>query len=153
MPTNTAIPRGFSLIELVVAIVVVALLAALAVPRFRTQIDRIRVHAALDHVVAELYRTRMIAVESGGPADLILQADGNGCVRGFRVVAVQAGVDRYREAPVTLPGLCMRHSGDSIIRFNSRGMLRPPTRSIRVGYGSVEDSVLLSIAGRIRRTY
>jgi prepilin-type N-terminal cleavage/methylation domain-containing protein len=151
LPYNST--RGFSLLEMTIALIIVAILSALAVPQFRAQIDRIRVHAALDHVVAELYRTRMLAVESGGPAQLVLQADASGCVRRLRVVALPAGVARTSNAGITLPGLCLRHSGDSIIRYNSRGILRPPARSLRVVYGSFADSVLLSIAGRIRRSY
>jgi prepilin-type N-terminal cleavage/methylation domain-containing protein len=145
--------KGFTFLELLIAILIVGVLSVLAVPSFRSQVDRIRVRSALDHVVAELYRARMTAVETGGPARLVLQADREGCIQAFRLSSLRGEVERSGRFQIDLPGVCLTQSGDSIILFNSRGMLRPPARSLRVTYGAFADSVLISIAGRARRTY
>ena len=54
---------------------------------------------------------------------------------------------------ITDRSVCIRHTGDSVIVFNGRGMIRPPPRSIYVSRGAVTDSLLISIAGRVRRNY
>lgn len=145
--------RGFTLGELIVGLTVLGLLVALAVPGFREPLQRLRARAALNQVVAEIYRARMLAVDRGGPTQLILHARGGGCVERIRIV-LEPGVEaRSALVGVHLPGLCLRHSGDSILTFNSRGLLRPPARSLHVSYGSAADSVLLSIAGRVRRSF
>ena len=146
-------PRGFTFVELLLALVVLAILCALALPNFRDQVNRMRARSALDHLVAEVYRARMAAVESGGPTHLFLQAGADGCVRGFRFVAPRQSSERSGRFGADLPGLCLRHSGDSILIFNNRGMLRPPARSLRITYGTFTDSVLLSTSGRVRRAY
>jgi hypothetical protein len=55
--------------------------------------------------------------------------------------------------PLGVATVCIQHSGDSILVFNSRGILKPPTRSIFGTGRDAADSVLLSIARRIRRNY
>lgn len=145
--------EGYTLIELIVVLVVVGLVASLAVPSVREEVNRIRVRGALNRVVGQLHRARMTAVESGAPTRVVLQSANGGCVERIRIVTVPGGEERSIEADVLLPGLCMRHTGDSILNFDSRGMLKPPARSIRVSYGGAADSVVLSIAGRIRRTF
>jgi prepilin-type N-terminal cleavage/methylation domain-containing protein len=153
MNSFTAARAGYSLVEVVVVLVLLGILAVLATPSLRRQVQLLYVRGALDQVAAEVYRTRMLAVESGGPARLILHPDEDGCVR--RISVGVEGEDTLRRASFrpTLPMLCMRHSGDTILTFNSRGILRPPARSFHVTYGSAADSVLLSIAGRVRRSY
>lgn len=144
---------GFSFVEVLISLLLVAILCVLAVPEVRQQLTRMRARSALDRVVAEVYRARMLAVESGGPIQLVLQADGDGCVRGARLVAPSRMPQRSTAFELDLPGMCLRHSGDSVLTFNSRGMLRPSARSLHVTYGAFSDSVLISAAGRVRRAY
>jgi len=145
--------QGVTFVELLIILVTMGLLAALSLPDVRAGIQRMRARGALDQVVAELYRARMMAVESGHPVRVILEPDGAGCVRRFRVALLPGGEERSVSVGLELPDLCLRHTGDSILTYNGRGMLRPPARSFRVTYGAFADSALLSIAGRIRRNY
>ncbi len=144
---------GYSAVELIVVLLVIGILAALSVPGMRGWISRYRVQGALNRVVAEVHHARMVAVESGRSTQLILHPGASGCVERIRIVATAGEGGRSTAAAVVLPGLCMRTSGDSILTFNSRGMLRPPARSILVSHGGTADSVVLSVAGRVRRTY
>jgi Tfp pilus assembly protein FimT len=141
------------MIELIVVLVIVGTVAGLAAPEMRGSIARYRVHGALNRVVAEIQRARMVAVESGSSAQVVLHTGPGGCVERIGVVAAASAVETSISAAVVLPGLCMRSSGDSVLVFNSRGMLRPPARSIRVSHGTAADSVVLSVSGRVRRTY
>jgi prepilin-type N-terminal cleavage/methylation domain-containing protein len=144
--------RGYSLIELVTVFTIIGILAGLSYPTLRSQVDQIRVHASLNQLVGEIYLTRMIAVRTGESASLVFERRKDGCIVGLRI---QNADSSPRKPPVEIahPGLCIRQSGDSILIFNSRGMLRPPTRTIHVAYGGAADSVFISIAGRVRRSY
>jgi prepilin-type N-terminal cleavage/methylation domain-containing protein len=148
-------PRsGLSLVELLVVLVIVGILAAHAAPLLRQAVLAVRARSLLNRVTGELYRARMTAVESGGPVSVTFSRAADGCVDRARV-AVLALPDPVPTAivPLRAEGVCLRHTGDSVIVFNSRGMLRPPARSIHVSYGAASDSVLVSIAGRIRRSF
>jgi len=149
---------GYSLIELIVALLLLGLLSSFALPSFKRSLDRWRVRAALNQVTGEIYRARLHAIESGRSSLLILHPGTEGCVSRARTAlegggAIGGGVGSSSGVVMDLPGLCLRHSGDSILVFNSRGILRPPARSVWVSYGGAADSILVSIAGRVRRSY
>ena len=147
-------PRGVTLPELVFVLAIVAILSSIAVPSLNRYVDQLQVRGALDRVVAELYRARMLAVEHGTTARVVLSPGPGQCIGHLRTLV---GTDAQLLRPLTVPlevgSVCLRHNGDSVIIFNSRGMLRPPARSIFAVDAPGADSVVLSIAGRVRRSY
>jgi len=150
--------RGFTLIEILVVLLVMLILSSLSYPAFQQWAHRLRARAALDRVSGELYRARMMAVETGGTSRLTLHVDGLGCVRSLTVSAHRSAGNVTSPTPralgaLDLPGLCLRHTGDSTFVFNSRGMLRPPARSLSIRYRAGADSLVISAAGRVRRSY
>ena len=151
--TTRDLPFGFTLVELLVAITLMGIALALAAPRFGRVAEGVRVRRTLDLLVSELYRTRMTAVEVGGATQLLLVADAEGCTRALRLQRTVPSALASSEMTLDLPNLCLRHTGDSIVAFNGRGMLRPPTRSFFISHGVTADSVVISIAGRVRRSY
>lgn len=58
--------RGFTLIELMVVVAIVAILAALAGPSFRDLIDGWRVRAAIEEITNTVYTARSEAIKRGG---------------------------------------------------------------------------------------
>jgi len=71
--------HGFSLLELVVAIVVAAILAALAVPSFRTMVQKHRLRAATDSLQAAVQYARTEAVVRANYVSVCASADGATC--------------------------------------------------------------------------
>lgn len=57
---------GFTAIELMVVVAIVAILAALAMPSFRDVVDRYRVRQATEDLSALLYQARAEAIKRGG---------------------------------------------------------------------------------------
>jgi prepilin-type N-terminal cleavage/methylation domain-containing protein len=155
MSFRSAPGAGFTLLELLIALVLVSLLASLATPAFHEAILTARARAALNQLSSDIYRARMLAVEGGYPVHVILQPGPDGCAASIRTA--REGADGSRtvldRTALELTNLCLIHSGDSVLVFDNRGLLRPPARSFSVTHGGITDQVLLSIAGRLRRTF
>ncbi|MGB4059650.1 MAG: GspH/FimT family pseudopilin [Burkholderiaceae bacterium] len=63
-------PGGFTLIEAMVSIAILTVLAALAVPAFRTVTERMKVSTVSDEMVAALNLTRGTAIQNNGNVTL-----------------------------------------------------------------------------------
>lgn len=63
-------PRGFTLIEIAIAIAVLAVLSALALPGFGASLERQRLHAAAQQLAADLTEARFEAARRGLPLHL-----------------------------------------------------------------------------------
>jgi len=73
--------RGFTLIELMVTLAVLAVLITLAVPSFQDYFQKARVRGAADQVTDLLARARAVAVKSDMPVAVQAKDDsGNWCV-------------------------------------------------------------------------
>lgn len=71
---------GFSAIELMVAVAIVAILAALAAPSFAPLLERWRVRQAVENMTSTLYYARSEAIKRGGRVGIQKVAQGtNGC--------------------------------------------------------------------------
>ncbi len=71
---------GFSAIELMVAVAIVAILAALAAPSFTPLLERWRVRQAVENMTSTLYYARSEAIKRGGRVGIQKVAQGtNGC--------------------------------------------------------------------------
>jgi prepilin-type N-terminal cleavage/methylation domain-containing protein len=94
---------GYSLIELIFAVAVMATLAGLAVPLFSTTIDDIRAAGAARHIAARVAAVRIEAVRRSSTVALRFErqgtdysftpfVDGNG--NGDRAADITSGIDR-----------------------------------------------------------
>jgi type II secretion system protein H len=68
---------GFSLIELLVAMVILAILATMALPSMGGYVDRTQTRRALDQLTADFGVARMHAVERARPTRIVMQTDGS----------------------------------------------------------------------------
>ena len=75
--------RGFTVIELMVVVAILAVLAALATPSFTPLVERWRVRQAADGLQSALYYTRSEAIKRGGNVTIRKEPSGtNGCALG-----------------------------------------------------------------------
>ena len=95
--------RGFTIVELLFALALVALAGAAAAPQLRAGLDEWRTRGAVRYVSSRLYQARMEAalrnadtavrfVTAGSSYEYFTVVDGNH--NGIRVADMQAGVDR-----------------------------------------------------------
>lgn len=149
-------PRGFSLVELLTSLVLIAIVLTLAVPSMERALLLIRARSTMNEVASALFQTRMTAVREGRPVEMVLTSSPDRCVRGY-VIRARSGAAFAPPVDLSddLRGLCLRHGRsprDSAVGFNSRGMLRGDNSSFWYTDPGIPDSIVISIAGRIRRT-
>lgn len=72
---------GFTLIELMVAVAVLAILSAIALPSFRDMWVERRLRAAAEAVQADLMFARSEAVRRNAPVHVLVASGANGCLR------------------------------------------------------------------------
>jgi type IV fimbrial biogenesis protein FimT len=82
-------PRGLTLIELMLALAIVAVLATLAMPSFGSMLARHRLKAAAENLALDLAALRQQSAQRQQPMHLYLQAGTQWCY----ALAVQAGCD------------------------------------------------------------
>lgn len=71
--------RGFTAVELMVTVAVIAIVAALAAPNFNSMIQSSRLTAGANDLVAALQLARMEAIRSNGRVDVCPSTDGAAC--------------------------------------------------------------------------
>jgi type IV fimbrial biogenesis protein FimT len=119
--------RGFTLLELCVGLALVALLASLAVPSFRSSLRATAVRTATYDLMAGLQQARATAVVESLPGVLCLAADADRCraagepARAWRVF-LEPDAGGRTLATRTLPvGVTVR-STRAQIRFSARAL-------------------------------
>ncbi|MDX1494330.1 MAG: prepilin-type N-terminal cleavage/methylation domain-containing protein [Longimicrobiales bacterium] len=138
--------RGFTLVELVVILALLAVGASAVAPTARRLADRSAVVAAREEIVRALARGRAEAVASGGSVVTVH-------AQPPRIRVLTSGWT-MREVPLQYPGLRVRLTGgrDSItFRYDRLGVGRFASGSVRLDRGEARAGLVVSSYGRIRR--
>jgi prepilin-type N-terminal cleavage/methylation domain-containing protein len=149
--------RGFTLLELLAVMVVLAVGASLAAPRLNGVATRMRVRAALDQVASDLYHARVLAIREGTRTVVRFtrRTDRSECHAAGYVVVVRTAPEHTAWTTVLdLPAsACVRLGTVDSITFNSRGLPDGVGRKVRLDLGGASDSLTFSLLGRTFRYY
>lgn len=125
---TAALPHGFTLIELMVTVAVVAVLVSLAMPSFTTVINNNRLTSQANELVSALQTARSEAVRRNASVTLCGSADGSTCAGTddpWQRWIVLTGAQVLRDATVKSP--VQVSSGVAAITFHSDGLARIAT--------------------------
>jgi type II secretory pathway pseudopilin PulG len=134
-----------NLLELIIALTLLAILATLSLPGARHGLDGLRVRQAREATFALATRARAVALERGG-ANLILDLAGSGArVEAADSVIVAAA--RFAECDILVAGA----TGTVTLTYDARGLGRMASRTVRFECGRAQAGLTFSSYGRVRR--
>lgn len=145
---------GFSLIELVTALVLTGIVLSLTVPKMDAYITRQKTRRSLDRVAGDISHARLLAIQNGRRIWIRMNANGS-----YSVDSISASGDTVAIKRVNLAqeyrGVTM--TGASRLEFSSRGLVSNVTGDaesyVKVVTPAYRDSLFVSPAGRIYRAY
>jgi type IV fimbrial biogenesis protein FimT len=163
--------RGFTLLELMTTITIVAVLLAIGVPSMRSMIQRNRVSSAHNDLAASIAYARTTAINRGQLVSMCPSADGSTCTSagqdfepGWIVYTYPAGTasaNKAYDGTATLLRAVDRRAGVSIhalqsqvITFGLQGQLRPGTALVfltcaRSGDSGIGTSTTIAPGNRL----
>lgn len=140
------VQRGFTLVELLIAVVLVGILATLAAPPFQQALERVRADSEMEDLVRALNLARLEAITRS--RDITLSAAGGW----GGTLQVQAGNVLIRQVPGMEAGAEVETSEavDNVV-FNNLGGLVSPAAGLQLTYnrGAFQRVVSVCPTGRI----
>jgi len=136
--------RGYTVIELLIAIVIAGVLLAIAVPRGRNQLDRIAVQSARGDVRAVLSFARNLALSAQLPVVVVVDSTTG-------TIAVKQWNEFIRSRGIThAHGVTLRATRDSLM-YDAWGLGRGAANlSVILRKRMVAETIFVSRLGRIR---
>ena len=145
--TPSGPPPGFTLLELVTVVTLLALALAELVPAARRQVDRMAVQGAREEVVGLFHRARMEAVARGG-VTLTLNAD-SGWAELIHDDHLLARANLAREYHVSL--VLSGEREQATLRYDALGLGRVASQTVRLSRGEALATLVVSSLGRVTR--
>jgi type IV fimbrial biogenesis protein FimT len=146
---------GYSLIEVIVALVILAIVASTAVPSFAASLSLGRGRSAAAQLTSDIAFTRTLAIRSGRGATLAFTGtSGYAILEGSGAGAVAR---KFVDLSVDHPGLqIVRVTAGTNVVFDSRGMAtagsgKLAVRPAGVAAGQPADTIRISPVGMVRR--
>ena len=151
---------GFTLLEVLIAVTVLSILMALAIPSFREMMDRNAVTTAANDLLSSILIARSEAIKRESPVVIAKVGDWGSRYRVFNDLNNNNKYNKSSEAPLILDHRSSNSSvtitGNGVaadhIRFNSRGRASLTTNQdfFSITKGSATRYVCFSATGRPR---
>ena len=145
--------RGFTLVELMVAMALIAILASLGVPAFNQLLERNKVDTDLAILQSALSACRLEAINKSSDMALVRSGASWGGGLEVRLGSGANSSDVVRKLPAMAAGATVAVSVDNLstIVFNSLGGLRSPANGVTFSYtrGAYSKTLSVCASGRV----
>jgi type IV fimbrial biogenesis protein FimT len=147
--------EGFTLLEMMVAISILAILVTLAIPSFGEIMISSKLKSYSSYMVSSIYLARGEALKRNATINLCVSSDGNTCTRGnwedgWIVLSREQVI--HHQQPLSEGYKVIELNGQTDLRFQSSGLLTQPAAfticRAEPTAGSHERTVSLSITAR-----
>lgn len=139
--------KGFSLIELLVTVSLVAIVAAIAMPSFTSSIQSNRADTEVSDLQRALNYARLEAINRGITLR-VAPVSGTDWATDLRVSASGTAL---RDLPALSSGATLTNGSVAALEFNNLGGLITPSTTVTFTYtlGSISKNLLVCVTGRI----
>ncbi len=144
---------GFTLIEMMIVIAILAIFAGIAVPNFLSYLPKHRLNGAARQVMGDLMAARMKAVKENTTVTVAWDSD-----HAYKISTASENKTmniwpNYRDVKIgSVSGGSFSSNSFSSINFLSRGTIQPGGGSIGLTNSTDSKKVTVSIAGRVKIT-
>jgi len=143
--------RGFSLIELMFVLVLLAIMAGLAVPSLRGMVDRANATRALEGIAADIAHTRTMAVREGRSLAICFDS---GSEPSYRIATGCDAGETLRTVRLSQEYTGVGLAAPAALVFNARGLRESAdAETITVSRNGRSHSLTVSGIGRVHRNY
>ena len=142
--------KGFTLTELLITVSVVGILAAIAIPNFKSTIQNSKAETEVSDLQRALNFARLEAINRGVNVQIRPSVDGAGWNTALKVVDLPTGTTLRATAPMNTAA-AVNVPGTTLIEFNNLGGLSAPATAVAMTYtlGSITKTVYVCLNGRI----
>lgn len=144
---NRADQTGFTMVELMIGIVILAILAAVAVPSFQTWLLNSQVRNAAESISNGLQRARAEAVGRNTDVEFVLSADSSWVVRVAGGADIETRSSSEGSKSVTVSAVDAGSTPATTVTYNGFGGIKATNADASTPFTQVDvDSAILSAA-------
>jgi prepilin-type N-terminal cleavage/methylation domain-containing protein len=147
------IPKGFSLVEILIVIAIIAIMATFAIPTWQRYSKNTSMKTAAREIMADIYNTRLLAIEKNLNTYRITF---NTSANNYSLSRADTGVTSWTKSPSFFESSIRLNSssfgGGNVISFQQRGTVTAGTITLNNGLGS-NATITVQLTGRANVQY
>jgi prepilin-type N-terminal cleavage/methylation domain-containing protein len=144
--------RGYSLVELIFAVVISLILTAIAVPRVESVVNNYRLQGAVASATWAVQSTRYQALMAGYPYQVVFTKASSQ----YQIQDLPAGATTYANVGTAIPlsGSTIALNQDTTLRFSPNGSVSSPTGALTftITYNGSTKNITVSTYGNVKVT-
>ena len=152
--------RGFTLIEVMIALVIGVILTAMAIPQVKSTIDRYRLRGAVASATWAIHSTRYEALKDGCPYQVVITKSTNSyqlqsAFDGSGACTTTTFTNVSGSNPVPLSGASTLINQNTTLRFKPNGVVSAPVGGLTfsISYQGKTGTVTVSNYGNVSIVY